>query len=266
MIDRHQFENALLNLAVNGRDAMDGSGTLTIRTLLDDPENPATLSIQVIDSGCGMEEDVIQRIFDPFFTTKPSGQGTGLGMSQVFAFSRQSQGEVKVRSKVGEGTSVAINLPVRTSGAEGADMSDGPVRPGAIITDGSSYQLLVVEDDPRVLAATTASLQELGHRPIPCSDPLQAAAYMRAHDRVDLMISDVLMPGLTGPELALQLREEWPDLPVVFVTGYAGDATELENALEDDVLRKPFTLAALDQAIRSRMETAARARGGGKSF
>lgn len=253
-LDQHQFENALLNLAVNGRDAMDGSGQLTIRTRLDDPEDPKSVSIQVVDNGCGMEEEVMQRIFDPFFTTKPSGKGTGLGMSQVFAFSRQSHGEVKVQSTVGEGTSVAILLPV-VSGAEPENDKGGEARPDMkAISGGHSYHLLVVEDDPRVLQATTASLQELGHRVISCPDPRQGRALLEANPEVDLLISDVMMPEMTGPELAASLRETWPDLPVIFVTGYAGDAQEMGNAEEDVLLRKPFTLAALDQAIRARME------------
>lgn len=260
LIDRHQFENALLNLAVNSRDAMEGSGSLTICTTMDPTTDRPHIAVHVIDTGCGMDEEVIQRIFDPFFTTKPSGQGTGLGMSQVFAFSRQSQGEVKVRSVVDEGTNVAILLPVCAAGdgdLAPSQWEDGQV---TITPDGRNYHLLVVEDDPRVLAATVASLRELGHFPTACGDPLLAMDLLREIRHVDLMISDVLMPGLTGPELAEQLRDEWPDLPVLFVTGYAGDAKELGNRSQDDVLRKPFTLAALDQAIRARMESAVRNR------
>lgn len=259
MVDRHQFENALLNLAVNGRDAMGGAGILTIRTKVEKVNQTGadTIIIQVIDEGCGMDEAVLQRLFDPFFTTKPSGQGTGLGMSQVFAFCRQSQGEVQVQSSPGQGTSVGILLPILSRDSNDESEDDGLIAlpKAAIIPDGRSYHLLVVEDDPRVLAATVALVQDLGHRAIACNDPFQAGTLLRAHDDIDLVMTDVLMPGLTGPELAAQIAAQWPALPILYVTGYAGDATDLENRVRDDVLRKPFTLATLDQAIRGRIES-----------
>lgn len=127
-LDRQQFENALLNLAVNARDAMEGHGSLTIRTLRDEEEEAAALAVQVIDTGCGMSPEVLERVFDPFYTTKPAGQGTGLGMSQVFAFCRQSEGEVQIQSAEGEGTRVAMLLPVARPPA--AIAGRPPRRPG----------------------------------------------------------------------------------------------------------------------------------------
>ncbi|WP_374524685.1 ATP-binding protein [Sphingopyxis sp.] len=248
-VDRQQFENALLNLSVNARDAMEGHGSLTIRTLRDEEEDTAALAVQVVDTGCGMSAEVLERVFDPFYTTKPAGQGTGLGMSQVFAFCRQSGGEVQISSTEGEGTSVAMLLPVAKpleagAAASGADEADADAAPGA------KLNILVVEDDQRVLAATVDAVEELGHRAVACSNPLDAEALVDTHGGFDLILSDVLMPELTGPEMVAQLKQRWPALPVLFVTGYAGDASEDEAFGDHDVLRKPFTLAALDQAIR----------------
>ena len=248
-VDRQQFENALLNLAVNARDAMDGHGSLTIRTLRDEEEQAAALAVQVIDTGCGMSPEVLERVFDPFYTTKPAGQGTGLGMSQVFAFCRQSGGEVQIQSTEGEGTSVAMLLPVaKSKNADVEDDSgDGALSPA---DPADMLNILVVEDDHRVLAATVDAVGELGHKAVACGNPLEAEAMVESHGGFDLILSDVLMPELTGPEMVARLKQRWPHLSVLFVTGYAGDASEEASFGDHDVLRKPFTLAALDQAIR----------------
>ena len=252
-VDRQQFENALLNLAVNARDAMEGHGSLTIRTLRDDEDRTAAIAVQVIDTGCGMSAEVLERVFDPFYTTKPAGQGTGLGMSQVFAFCRQSDGEVQISSTEGEGTSVAMLLPVAraddasmaASDADGEELAETPV---------DALSILVVEDDQRVLAATVDAVEELGHRAVACANPLEAERLVEGRmadgGSFDLILSDVLMPQLTGPEMVAQLKRRWPELSVLFVTGYAGDASEIAAFGDHDVLRKPFTLTALDQAIR----------------
>lgn len=252
-LDRRQFENALLNLAVNARDAMEGHGSLTIRTLRDEEEGTAALAVQVIDTGCGMSAEVLERVFDPFYTTKPAGQGTGLGMSQVFAFCRQSGGEVQISSTEGEGTSVAMLLPVARPDEivdAGADAGEAMAAP----TVTEALSILVVEDDQRVLAATVDAVAELGHKPVACGNPLEAEALVEgkfaAGSGFDLILSDVLMPELTGPEMVAQLKQRWPALSVLFVTGYAGDASEDAAFGDHDVLRKPFTLSALDQAIR----------------
>ncbi len=248
-VDRQQFENALLNLSVNARDAMDGHGSLTIRTLRDEAEDTAALAVQVIDTGCGMSPEVLERVFDPFYTTKPAGQGTGLGMSQVFAFCRQSGGEVQISSTEGEGTSVAMLLPVAKPEAIGmvAPRADEAVTGAA---PGEALNILVVEDDQRVLVATVDAVEELGHKAVACSNPLEAETLVARHGGFDLILSDVLMPELTGPEMVAQLKQRWPGLSVLFVTGFAGDASEDGAFGDHDVLRKPFTLTALDQAIR----------------
>ena len=248
-IDRQQFENALLNLAVNARDAMEGHGALPIRTLRDEAEEAAALAVQVIDTGCGMSAEVLERVFDPFYTTKPAGQGTGLCMSQVFAFCRQSGGEVQIHSTEGEGTSVAMLLPVARHAQAAADgVGDGEAPP--VAAPAAALSILVVEDDRRVLTATVDAVKELGHGVVACDNPLEAEALVERHGGFDLILSDVLMPELTGPELVAQLKQRWPGLSVLFVTGYAGDASELAAFGDHDVLRKPFTLTALDQAIR----------------
>ena len=246
-IDRQQFENALLNLAVNARDAMEGHGALTIRTAA--APGGETVAVEMIDTGCGMTPEVLERVFDPFYTTKPVGQGTGLGMSQVFAFCRQSGGEVQVNSAEGEGTRVAMLLPVAQDGS-GEDGPGEAAAAAADVTPVHALRILVVEDDPRVLTATVDAVIELGHQAVACGNPLEAEALVESHGGFDLVLSDVLMPDLTGPELVARLKQRWPDLSVLFVTGYAGDASEVAAFGDHDVLRKPFTLAALDQAIR----------------
>ncbi|WP_338424466.1 ATP-binding protein [Sphingopyxis kveilinensis] len=253
-IDRQQFENALLNLAVNARDAMDGHGSLTIRSRSDGKKKPGGLAVEVIDTGCGMSPEVLERVFDPFYTTKPAGQGTGLGMSQVFAFCRQSGGEVQLTSTEGEGTRVAMLMPIAKARPEVA-AAEAPGEVVASTAPADALSILVVEDDARVLAATVDAVSELGHRAIACSDPLEAEALVErqlaaGENGFDLILSDVLMPGLTGPEMIAKLKQRWPALSVLFVTGYAGDAGEIASFGDHDVLRKPFTLSALDQAIR----------------
>ena len=258
--DRHQLENAVLNLAVNARDAMDGRGTLVIAT------GGATVAagavggcaagdyvtIAVTDTGCGMTDEVRERVFEPFFTTKPVGKGTGLGLSQIFGFVRQSEGGIAIESAPGRGTTVTLYLPRRLAdGAEPAAEAPAAAEPLPALV---GLDILVVEDDPRVLAGTLGALEALGHHPIGCGDPLAAPGLLDRHD-IDLIISDVLMPGRTGPEMIAELAPLHPHIAVLFVTGYAGE--EGGGALADRiVLRKPFTIAALERAIGEAMASA----------
>ena len=204
------------------------------------------VTVAVGDDGTGMSADVIERVFEPFFTTKPVGKGTGLGLSQLFALVRQMNGEVAIRSQPGEGTTVTLYLPRHAAG------SDAPSAEHAVETaaDAASDTLvvLVVEDDPRVLAATVGALDELGHHAIACNDPLAAPAMVDSQ-AIDLVMSDVLMPGQTGPELIASLTLHHPHLAVLFVTGYAGEAGGATEFGGHHVLRKPFTLTALERAI-----------------
>lgn len=258
-IDRHQLENALINLAVNARDAMNGRGTLTLATRatqLTDREVsdcPAGdyVAIRVSDTGCGMAPDILERVFEPFFTTKPVGRGTGLGLSQIFGFVRQSGGGIALDSTPGEGTHVTLYFPRYRGAAVPVELSTARRGPA---TARRALHILVVVDDPRVLNATVNALTELGHRPVPCPDPLAAPAALAAMLHCDLILSDVLMPGQTGPEMvaALERAGKLRDMRVLFVTGFAGEADPTVFGGRQ-VLRKPFTLAALARAVDSTM-------------
>jgi CheY-like chemotaxis protein len=258
-VDKHQLENALLNLAVNARDAMDGEGVLTIATAnrvlregeLGDMRPGDYLAISVADSGCGMDQAVLDRVFEPFFTTKPVGKGTGLGLSQIFGFVRQSMGEIIIASQPGSGTTVTVLLPRFTGSQRVAPATAEPGRAPLPVLREEHATILVVEDDPRVLNATVEALAELGHRPVPCASPDQAEELIDAHPDIRLILSDVVMPGTTGPELIASLRPRHPHLGVLFVTGYAGEIDEAGAFGGHDVLRKPFTIGALSSAVQA---------------
>ncbi|HEX8388587.1 MAG TPA: ATP-binding protein [Sphingomonas sp.] len=252
--DRVQLENALLNLAVNARDAMNGRGLLTIATgraalapgQIGQSAGGDYVAFAVTDTGSGMTPDVVERVFEPFFTTKPVGQGTGLGLSQIFGFARQQGGEVGIDTAPGCGTTVTVYLPRFIGEDTGEETPDRPGTPEPRSDD--RLRVLVVEDDPRVLASTVAALVELGHDPIACGDPLSAPALLDREPNVDLIVSDVLMPGQTGPEMVAGLLPRRPHLAVLYVTGYAGEAGATAFGGRQ-VLRKPFTLAGLERAI-----------------
>jgi signal transduction histidine kinase/ActR/RegA family two-component response regulator len=256
-VDPHQLENAIVNLAVNARDAMDGQGTLIIRTRnlqlaaneVGDIRAGEYLALQVTDTGCGMTREVRERAFEPFFTTKAMGKGTGLGLSQIFGFAHQSGGEVGIESEVGAGTTVSIYLPrtdvqannVRAHPAMQLRSEDEMTVPGA--------RILLVEDDPRVRTATVGALEDLGYEPIACSGGAEALALFDSME-FDLVISDVIMPEMTGPEMVRELKTRRPDIAVLFVTGYVGEG-EGEDLVGYNLLRKPFTVNTLATAVAS---------------
>jgi signal transduction histidine kinase len=252
-VDRHQLENALLNLAVNARDAMEGQGTLSIvtggATLAENQIGECAagdyVSIEVGDTGMGMTPEVLERVFEPFFTTKPVGKGTGLGLSQIFGFVRQSGGEIGIDTAPGKGTRVTLYMPRHLGEALPEAM---PATEAASATPARALTVLVVEDDPRVLAATLGALEELGHHAIGCDDPLAAPGAIAAMPSLDLIVSDVLMPGQTGPEMIAGLGDRIEGVAVLFVTGFAG---EVDAAIFQGrtVLRKPFTIAGLAVAV-----------------
>jgi len=256
-VDAYQLENAILNLAVNARDAMNGEGLLTMSAAnvrLDDGEI-GTLAggdyvrIAVADNGTGMSAETLERVFEPFFTTKPVGQGTGLGLSQISGFARQSGGDVAIESALGEGTTVSIYLP-RHAGQVKAAPERAAANPAKRATVNTGT-ILVVEDDPRVRAATGTALEELGYSFILCGSGPEALAELEKRDDIGLVITDVVMPGMTGPELAHTVRARHPDIGLLFVTGYVGEAGEAESFKGSEVLRKPFTLRALADALES---------------
>jgi CheY-like chemotaxis protein len=193
-----------------------------------------------------MSPETLERVFEPFFTTKPVGQGTGLGLSQISGFARQSGGDVAIESVLGEGTTVSIYLPRHVGEAE----APAPVLKAASPKPkADTGTILVVEDDPRVRAATGTALAELGYPAILCGSGSEAITQLEERDDIGLVITDVVMPGMTGPELARTIRARHPNIGLLFVTGYVGEAGEAESFKGSEVLRKPFTLRALADAL-----------------
>jgi PAS domain S-box-containing protein len=259
-VDRNQLENAILNLAVNARDAMPEGGRLTLETgntVLDDdyaaisPEVAAGeyVMIAVSDTGTGMPPEVRERAFEPFFTTKPEGRGTGLGLSQVYGFIRQSGGDVRIESEPGAGTTVKIFLP-RHAGAEAGDASHGLRHMPAPV---GSETILLVEDHADVRAYATSTLGHLGYRVLEARDANDGLAVLAAHPEVSLLFTDVGLPGMNGRQLAEQARRMRPGLKVLFATGYARDALAHRGILDADVhlLPKPYTVEALARKLRA---------------
>ena len=258
--DPNQLVTALLNLAVNARDAMPDGGRLTIETQnshLDESYAASNFGvapgqyvlIAVTDTGQGMSPDVIAKAFDPFFTTKAVGKGTGLGLSQVYGFIKQSHGHVKIYSEPGQGTTVKVYLP-RLFGAD----VDRPEQPEAPRRDvGQSGELiLVVEDEEAVRRFSTDALQMLGYRIIEADSGEAALKLLEAHPDVALLFTDVIMPGMNGARLAEAARKHRPDLKVLFTTGYTRNAVVHNGVLDADVdlLGKPFSVDQLAEKIR----------------
>jgi len=258
--DENQLENAIVNLCVNARDAMEGSGELGIAvdnvTLADGeagqlPEGEY-VRISVTDTGSGIPPEHLERVFEPFFTTKPVGKGTGLGLSQIFGFARQSGGDVTIESEVGRGTTVSIFLPRSKQAAlQAADRSAHPAPriDQPLHNAEEDAVVLVVEDDPRVSRATVAALEELGYAAISCFGGREALDLLARNDNVDLVITDVMMPEMTGPELIREMARLYPHIGVLFVTGYVGEAGDAQDLSGYDILRKPFTVAVLADAV-----------------
>ena len=252
-VDSHQLENAIVNLAVNARDAMEGTGQLRIATRnvtlaaneVGDIRAGEYLRLSVTDTGCGMTDEVRERAFEPFFTTKPVGKGTGLGLSQIFGFAHQSGGEVGIDSELGKGTTVSIYLP-RTHVAESTvRLHPAAQRQAEVHVPGA--RILLVEDDPRVRSSTVEALEDLDYEPISCSSGAEAIELFNS-GQFDLVISDVIMPEMTGPELIRHLKGLRQDFAVLFVTGYVGEG-ESEDLRGYELLRKPFTVGALASAV-----------------
>jgi PAS domain S-box-containing protein len=261
LCDPNQLESALLNLVINARDAMPDGGKLTIETCnahLDEAYIAAQRDVKpgqyvcicVTDTGTGMPPDVIGRAFDPFFTTKPIGQGTGLGLSMVYGFARQSEGHAKIYSEVGQGSTIKIYLP-RYRGETDAEIEAATLAEAPRAESGET--VLVVEDEPVVRSLIIEVLEDLGYRTLEAADGPGGLKILQSRRRIDLLITDVGLPGLNGRQLADAARERRRDLKVLFITGYAENATLAAGFLEPgmQMITKPFAVDALAQRIRS---------------
>jgi PAS domain S-box-containing protein len=259
--DANQLESALLNLAINARDAMPEGGRLTIETanaridetytaLHSDAEPGDYVVVSVSDTGIGMSPEVVAKAVDPFFTTKPVGEGTGLGLSMIYGFVKQSGGHLRISSEVGQGTTVKLYLPRALHDAVDLDA------PAADTPRGQGETILVVEDDTTVRLIISAVLEELGYSVLLATDARPAIPLLQSDRRIDLMISDVVLPHINGRKLAEIARASRPDLKVLFVSGYAEHATARGDFLDRgmDMLTKPFALDALGAKVRAMIE------------
>jgi signal transduction histidine kinase len=254
LVDANQLENAILNLCINARDAMPDGGRITIETGNKwlDARSAAErglvpgqyVTVCVSDTGTGIEKDVLDRVFDPFFTTKPVGEGTGLGLSMVYGFARQSHGHVRIYSEVGQGTMVCIYLP-RHFGEEEVQGDEGGASGSP---QGSGERILVVDDEPTIRMLVVDALGELGYHCAEAADGPEGLRVLQSSDRFDLLITDVGLPGgLNGRQVADAARALRPDLRVLFITGYAENAVlnhgHVERGME--ILTKPFAVSDL---------------------
>nr|WP_218585246.1 response regulator [Pseudomonas sp. BC115LW] len=257
--DPNQLESALLNLVLNARDAMPDGGTLAVKTFnqhLDTAFTEAHGNLQagdyvvlsVVDNGCGMPQATISRAFDPFFTTKPIGQGTGLGLSMIYGFSKQSRGHVTIQSAVGNGTTVNLYLPRFRGDLTQSQPTQVPHAPEAK----AGETVLIVEDDPAVRVLVSAVLSELGYAFVEAGDADSAVPILDSEQRIDLLISDVGLPGMNGRQLAEIGRQYRPELKVLFITGYAEHAAVRGGFLDPgmQMITKPFTFDLLTAKVR----------------
>nr|WP_277931705.1 MULTISPECIES: ATP-binding protein [unclassified Pseudomonas] len=257
--DPNQLESALLNLVINARDAMPGGGKLVVETTnrhLDSVFTAAYgtlkpgdyVELSVSDTGCGIPEHLMGRVFDPFFTTKPIGQGTGLGLSMIYGFARQSHGHVTIHSEVGTGTTVSLFLPRFL----GEMQTQVPINPTLLPFANAGETVLIVEDDPAVRVLVCAVLKELGYASVEAGDANTALPIIESEQRIDLLISDVGLPGMNGRQMAEIGRQLRPDLKVLFITGYAEHAAVRGGFLDPgmQLITKPFTFDLLTAKVR----------------
>jgi CheY-like chemotaxis protein len=255
LVDPTQLELAVLNLAINARDAMEVGGTLTVTTRNatlgppGHPEDPPAgdyVEVCVLDTGSGMSDDVRGRVFEPFYTTKEIGKGSGLGLSQVLGFAQQSGGGVRIDSTAGAGTAVRIYLP-RTAG----DLQPAPSPTSQMLVSegGQDASILLVDDDNAVREVTRAMLHDLGYRVLEAGSGGAALDLIDRARRLDLMVVDFAMPGMNGAEVARLARVRKPCLPILFITGFAERAT-IEGIDDPDLLRKPFAPEELARRVR----------------
>jgi PAS domain S-box-containing protein len=258
LTDANQLESALLNLAINARDAMPHGGRLTIETvnvelgeaytaLHEDVQTGDYIAVSVSDTGIGMSPETLSKAIDPFFTTKPIGEGTGLGLSVIYGFVKQSRGHLRLYSELGRGTTVKLYLPRARQDAIDLDV------PQVNSPRGAGETILVVEDDDTVRLIMSDALQDLGYHVLLAADARPAIALLQSEQRIDLLISDVVLPHVSGRKLAELARNLRPHLKVLFVTGYAEQATIRGEFLDVgmDMLTKPFALDALGAKVHT---------------
>ena len=263
--DPVQTENALLNLAINSRDALGGEGEIVVQSKnvelnSSDALVPAELAegkyvtLVVTDKGAGMTEEVLNQALEPFYTTKEIGKGSGLGLSMVYGFAKQSDGHLVLESKLGEGTRVTIYLPVAKEDQQTTNaLSDNP----EIVVPGGSGKVLLVEDDPDLLFLATELLEELGYQVIPAQDSVQALDKIQSLDKLDLLLTDVVISGeLNGPELARQVLQLKPEAKVLYMSGYMESDVFEEAQMEAGInfLRKPFRQSELASIVHRLLE------------
>ena len=262
-VDTAELESSIINLAINARDAMPDGGKLTIETgnafldedycrIFEDLKPGQYVMISVTDTGCGMTSEIADKATEPFFTTKPAGEGTGLGLSQVYGFVKQSGGHLRILSEPGEGTTVKMFLPRRFSSA--AQL--GPAPQGEGLKRGSGETILVVEDDPNVRAYVVEALSDIGYRVVEASDAEAALTVFASNTEIQLMLTDVVMPGMNGRVLAEMVKQSHPAVKTLFMTGYSRNAIVHQGRLDPGVslIQKPFSQASLAARIRSLLD------------
>jgi nitrogen-specific signal transduction histidine kinase len=267
-IDQHELESAIVNLAVNARDAMPDGGKLTIETAncyLDDAYasenievNPGQyVMIAVTDTGQGMPPEVLSQAFDPFFTTKPAGKGTGLGLSQVHGFVKQSGGQVKIYSEPGRGTCIKLYLPRFNQVEPAAELPLRPPRPLELPLGRPEELVLIVEDDDTARRVTAQGMRELGYSVLEAENGRAAIDIIRRRADIALMVTDVVMPDMDGARLAREAVFRRHSLRVLFITGYTRNAIVHNGVLDKDVklLTKPFTLEQLAVKMRDILDS-----------
>ena len=257
--DASQFETALVNMAVNARDAMDGEGSLLIRieqvagmrSVRRQTGGGPCVAVSLTDTGSGIPPDKLTHVFEPFFTTKEVGKGTGLGLSQVYGFAKQSGGDVTVKSEVGQGTTFTLYLPraERKGASDEEPCGFEPTPSGSVSEHGRGRRVLVVEDNLEVGRFSTQVLEDLGYETTLAANAVEALKLLDEANRFDVVFSDVIMPGMNGLDLGREIRRRYPGVPVVLTSGYSEVLAE-EGHHGFELIQKPYAAEELSRVLR----------------